>query len=288
MSKVTSKVRIYELAKELKVDVKEVRTFGVRVSVPSNAISKGLAELIRNAHSSAINGSEVSKHAQIRVIRGAQPPTLNNAAAEVTKLRQAQQQRSPVAVSEGGRDGETRRLFRTAWKGPLPTRREQEPVRKIEEIVAARNQDHQRVRGRRPRGQKLTLAQQYDLIGIGSSSAKCPYCRKVIDLSVYEGHTIQCQIERESGKKRVKRRKLRTSNVKRPKAQKSKKLSIVEASSRSVKRHGKEILVSRQKRRRLTRRSTAVGDRRYKPTGKGPGKKIRIVQGGLPTLGKRK
>src|SRR5216683_1996484 len=47
----SSKIRIYDLAKELKIDTKrpieEVRSAGVDVSVPSNAISKGLAESIR-------------------------------------------------------------------------------------------------------------------------------------------------------------------------------------------------------------------------------------------------
>ena len=45
---VSSKVRIYDLAKELKLDTKrlieEVRREGVDVSVPSNSVSKELAE----------------------------------------------------------------------------------------------------------------------------------------------------------------------------------------------------------------------------------------------------
>jgi hypothetical protein len=51
---VSSKVRIYDLAKELKLDTKrlieEVRREGVDVSVPSNAVSKELAEKIRNKY----------------------------------------------------------------------------------------------------------------------------------------------------------------------------------------------------------------------------------------------
>jgi len=47
----SSKIRIYDLARELKVDTKrlieEIRSEGADVSVPSNAISKGLAESIR-------------------------------------------------------------------------------------------------------------------------------------------------------------------------------------------------------------------------------------------------
>ena len=48
---VSSKIRIYDLAKELKLDTKrlieEVRREGVDVSVPSNSVSKELAEKIR-------------------------------------------------------------------------------------------------------------------------------------------------------------------------------------------------------------------------------------------------
>src|SRR5947199_9683531 len=50
----TSKVRIYDLAKELKMEskrlIEEVRREGVDVSVPSNPISKELAEKIRNKY----------------------------------------------------------------------------------------------------------------------------------------------------------------------------------------------------------------------------------------------
>src|SRR5688500_7101632 len=52
---VSSKVRIYDLAKELKLDTKrlieEVRREGVDVSVPSNSVSKELAEKLRNKYS---------------------------------------------------------------------------------------------------------------------------------------------------------------------------------------------------------------------------------------------
>src|SRR5215813_5431550 len=51
---VSSIVRIYDLAKELKLDTKrlieEVRREGVDVSVPSNSVSKELAEKIRNKY----------------------------------------------------------------------------------------------------------------------------------------------------------------------------------------------------------------------------------------------
>lgn len=51
---VSSKIRLYDLAKELKLDTKrlieEVRREGIDVSVPSNSISKELAEKIRNKY----------------------------------------------------------------------------------------------------------------------------------------------------------------------------------------------------------------------------------------------
>jgi translation initiation factor IF-2 len=54
MSVATSKVRLYDLAKELKIDTKrlieEVRREGVDVSVPSNSVSKELAEKIREKY----------------------------------------------------------------------------------------------------------------------------------------------------------------------------------------------------------------------------------------------
>jgi translation initiation factor IF-2 len=54
MSVATSKTRLYDLAKELKLDTKrlieEVRREGVDVSVPSNSISKELAEKIREKY----------------------------------------------------------------------------------------------------------------------------------------------------------------------------------------------------------------------------------------------
>ena len=54
MTVTSSKVRIYDLAKELKLDTKrlieEVRREGVDVSVPSNSVSKELAEKIRNKY----------------------------------------------------------------------------------------------------------------------------------------------------------------------------------------------------------------------------------------------
>jgi translation initiation factor IF-2 len=80
---VSSKVRIYDLAKELKLDTKrlieEVRREGVDVSVPSNSVSKELAEKIRNKYfpkkeAAVKRAVKVVKRAA-RPVEEAPPPT---------------------------------------------------------------------------------------------------------------------------------------------------------------------------------------------------------------------
>src|SRR5687767_15376434 len=70
---VSSKVRIYDLAKELKLDTKrlieEVRREGVDVSVPSNSVSKELAEKIRNKY---FPKKEVTAKRAVRVVKRAE------------------------------------------------------------------------------------------------------------------------------------------------------------------------------------------------------------------------
>jgi translation initiation factor IF-2 len=70
----TSKIRIYDLAKELKMEskrlIEEVRREGVDVSVPSNTISKELAEKIRNKY---FPKKEPAVHRSIRVVKKAKP-----------------------------------------------------------------------------------------------------------------------------------------------------------------------------------------------------------------------
>jgi Translation initiation factor IF-2, N-terminal region. len=72
---VTSKVRLYDLAKELKLDTKrlieEVRREGVDVSVPSNSISKELADKIRNKY---FPKKEASAPRAVRVVKKAVRP----------------------------------------------------------------------------------------------------------------------------------------------------------------------------------------------------------------------
>ena len=79
----TSKVRIYDLAKELKMESKrileEVRREGVDVSVPSNTISKELAEKIRNKY---FPKKEPAVQRHIRVVKKAKPVEAEHAEAE--------------------------------------------------------------------------------------------------------------------------------------------------------------------------------------------------------------
>lgn len=72
---VTSKVRLYDLAKELKLDTKrlieEVRREGVDVSVPSNSVSKELADKIRGKY---FPKKEASAPRAVRVVKKAVRP----------------------------------------------------------------------------------------------------------------------------------------------------------------------------------------------------------------------
>jgi translation initiation factor IF-2 len=70
---VSSKIRLYDLAKELKLDTKrlieEVRREGVDVSVPSNSVSKELAEKIRNKY---FPKKEAAAKRGVRVVKRAE------------------------------------------------------------------------------------------------------------------------------------------------------------------------------------------------------------------------
>ena len=80
---VSSKVRIYDLAKELKLDTKrlieEVRREGVDVSVPSNSVSKELAEKIRNKY---FPKKEAAVKRAVKVVKRAALPTPEAPVAE--------------------------------------------------------------------------------------------------------------------------------------------------------------------------------------------------------------
>jgi translation initiation factor IF-2 len=80
MSAVTSKVRLYDLAKELKIDTKrlieEVRREGVDVSVPSNSVSKELAEKIRDKY---FPKKDTAVKRTVKVVKKAARPILEEA-----------------------------------------------------------------------------------------------------------------------------------------------------------------------------------------------------------------
>src|SRR5438105_3306126 len=77
MSVATSKIRIYDLAKDLKIDTKrlieEVRREGVDVSVPSNSISKELAEKIRDKY---FPKKDIAVKRTVRVVKKAARPVV--------------------------------------------------------------------------------------------------------------------------------------------------------------------------------------------------------------------
>src|SRR5437879_6991936 len=83
MGAVTSKTRLYDLAKELKIDTKrlieEVRREGVDVSVPSNSVSKELAEKIREKH---FPKQATAVKRGVRVVKKAARPVVEEAPPE--------------------------------------------------------------------------------------------------------------------------------------------------------------------------------------------------------------
>jgi translation initiation factor IF-2 len=106
MSVATSKVRLYDLAKELKIDTKrlieEVRREGVDVSVPSNSVSKELAEKIREKYfpkqpTTAKRAIKIVKKAA-RVIE--EPPPVEEPPADEAPIEAEAPAPEPVPVAE--------------------------------------------------------------------------------------------------------------------------------------------------------------------------------------------
>src|SRR5918993_544178 len=93
-----SKVRIYDLAKELKQESKrileDVRREGVDVSVASNTISKELAEKIRNKY---FPKKEVSAPRAVRVVKKAARPVEDEAAPGAAPHDEAEAAAPPPA-----------------------------------------------------------------------------------------------------------------------------------------------------------------------------------------------
>src|SRR5712691_5258605 len=99
MSAVTSKVRIYDLGKDLKIDTKrlieEVRREGVDISVPSNSISKELAEKIRDKYSPKKDA--VAKRA-LKVLKKAARPIEEDVVMDEQQPGSAAEDLLPLAI----------------------------------------------------------------------------------------------------------------------------------------------------------------------------------------------
>jgi translation initiation factor IF-2 len=96
MSAVTSKVRIYDLAKDLKIDTKrlieEVRREGVDVSVPSNSISKELAEKIRDKY---FPKKDTAVKRAVKIVKKAARPVVEEA-----PLEEIEEVAAPIVAAE--------------------------------------------------------------------------------------------------------------------------------------------------------------------------------------------
>src|SRR5215217_6651411 len=96
---VSSKVRIYDLAKELKLDTKrlieEVRREGVDVSVPSNSVSKELAEKIRNKY---FPKKEMAVKRVVKVVKRAVLPEAPAIDAEL-EIHESESPPPPISVA---------------------------------------------------------------------------------------------------------------------------------------------------------------------------------------------
>src|SRR5947209_2619487 len=101
MSVHTSKVRLYDLAKELKQDTKriieEVRREGVDVSVPSNSISKELADKIRNRY---FPKKEQSAPRKVVVVKKARPAVAETTAAVEEEVAEAAPVEQPEVAEQ--------------------------------------------------------------------------------------------------------------------------------------------------------------------------------------------
>lgn len=118
MGAVTSKVRLYDLAKELKIDTKrlieEVRREGVDVSVPSNSVSKELAEKIREKY---FPKKDAAVKRAVRVVKKAARPVVEEAPAEepaeaVVEAEPIEPEPAPVEEPEAPASPAVRRVLR--------------------------------------------------------------------------------------------------------------------------------------------------------------------------------
>ena len=141
---VSSKVRIYDLAKELKLDTKrlieEVRREGVDVSVPSNSVSKELAEKIRNKY---FPKKETAVKRTVKVVKRAALPTPEAPVVETAAEPEvhepepdspppvaAEPVEAPVAAPQPAKQPVTRLVKKLS---PPPAEAEAPPVEEVEE-----------------------------------------------------------------------------------------------------------------------------------------------------------
>src|ERR1041385_7588310 len=100
MSALTSKVRVYDLAKDLKIDTKrlieEVRREGVDVSVPSNSISKELAEKIREKY---FPKQPVAAKRAVKIVKKAARPVVEEPAAPEEPVTEAAPPATPAVTA---------------------------------------------------------------------------------------------------------------------------------------------------------------------------------------------
>jgi translation initiation factor IF-2 len=121
---VTSKVRLYDLAKDLKLDTKrlieEVRREGVDVSVPSNSISKELAEKIRNKY---FPKKEPTVQRAVKVVKKARAVAEEEAPATEPQADEATPAQQPATTAPQQPAPETAPPDVTRTARPMPTPR---------------------------------------------------------------------------------------------------------------------------------------------------------------------
>src|SRR5712691_730304 len=120
-----NKVRLYDLAKELKIDTKrlieEVRREGVDVNVPSNSVSKDLADKIRDKY---FPKKDTAVKRGIRVVKKAARPVVEEAppveAAEVAQPAVAEPEPTPAEETVTARPATTVRKLSPAARAEKP------------------------------------------------------------------------------------------------------------------------------------------------------------------------
>src|SRR5687768_12273974 len=132
---VTSKIRLYDLAKELKLDTKrlieEVRREGVDVSVPSNSVSKELAEKIRNKY---FPKKETTVKRAVKVVKRAVLPTPEAPAAEVeTEVHEPE----PMEVAPPAADAEPYEPVEAPGTTPHAPAKPIAPARLVKKLTPA-------------------------------------------------------------------------------------------------------------------------------------------------------